>query len=246
MTISLDGIEEKLKRARENIKNLQAEIGRFFEASDYPEIPQDDTDIILKAIAYHKKLAIPPRFSVLAGEIVHHLRSCLDHIVWQFSSPEYRTKHFRIIEFPVRKSRPVDEKSIASHEGKIKGITDTRVRDLINKLQPYNVPDPLDDPLFIIHSMDIIDKHRELVICFSAGGMDFPFAMREVVESYQRVHPELTSAEVAFQFKGHGKLVPQIAFKDFGRRTIQPVIPRLMELFNYVVGVVKAFDGYNN
>jgi hypothetical protein len=244
MTTNLDGIQEKLQRARENITNLQGEIGRFFEASDYPEIPQENTDLALEAIAYHKKLVIPPRFSVLAGEIIHHLRSCLDHIVWQFSSPEYRTKHSRIIGFPVRKSRPVDKKSIASHEHKIKGIADTRVRDLINKLQPYNAPDPLDDPLFIIHSMDIIDKHQELVICSSAGGMDFPLGMRNEVESYQRVHPELTSAEVVFQFKTYGKLVPQVVFKDFGRRRIQPVVPGLMELFNYVVGMGEVFHGY--
>jgi hypothetical protein len=241
-----NGIDEKLKRARENINNLDAEIDRFFQSSDYPTIPQDDNELTLKAIAYHKQLVIPLRFSVLAGEIVHHLRSSLDHIVWQFSALAYREKHFRIIEFPIRKSRPVDEKSISSYEGKIKGVTDIRVRGLIHQFQPYNASDPLGDPLFILHNMDIVDKHQELVLCLGAGAMDFPIEFRDVVESYQRAHPELTPAEAAYKFKSYGKLIPQIAFKDFGGREAQPVVPGLTDLFNYVVLLVKAFAEYIN
>jgi hypothetical protein len=240
MAADFSGIAEKLKRSHENIQNLKVEITDFFNASRYPEIPHDDADLILEAIAYHKQLVIPPRFAVLSGEIIHHLRSILDHVVWQFSSLQYRAKHFRKIQFPICKSRPIDEKSRASYEGKILGITDPEILDLIEKFQPYNSQDPLDDPLVILHDMDIADKHREILVCSSIGGMDFPIAMRDVVENYQCAHPELNSAQVAFQFKSHGKLVPQIAFKDFGRREIEPVIPALTELLNEVVIVVKA------
>jgi len=70
------GIAEKLKRSEENIYNLNSEIERFFEESDYPVLPENDRKTLLKAIEYHKNLVIPPRFSVLAGETIHHLRSC--------------------------------------------------------------------------------------------------------------------------------------------------------------------------
>jgi hypothetical protein len=46
---------------------------------------------------------VPPRFSVLAGEIVHHLRSCFDHVTWNFSvgaTPEHKR-----IDFPGRPSK---------------------------------------------------------------------------------------------------------------------------------------------
>jgi hypothetical protein len=237
-------VSEKLKRTHENIGNLKSEISGFFQSSAYPEIPQEDADALLEAIAYHKQLPIPVRFAVLSGEIIHHLRSILDHIVWQFSSPEYRAKHPTLIQFPIRKARPVDKDSIASYERKIEGIATIELRNLIEQLQPYNAPDPLDDPLLILHSMDIVDKHREIVLCLSAGGMDFPSNMRDVIESYQPANPQLNSAQVAFKFKRHGKLLPQVAFKDFGRREIEPVVPGLTELLNEVVLVVKAFSRF--
>jgi hypothetical protein len=77
--MSFDGIHEKLKRADENIVNLQAEVSRFFQECEYPVMPKVQDKEHTKALAYYKSMKIPLRFSVLSGEIVHHLRSCLDH-----------------------------------------------------------------------------------------------------------------------------------------------------------------------
>jgi hypothetical protein len=82
------GITEKLRRADENIVSLHGEILKFFGESKYPTIPHPDAEEWQEAVDYHKELRIPKRFGVLSGEIVHHLRSCLDHIVWHFSSPQ--------------------------------------------------------------------------------------------------------------------------------------------------------------
>jgi hypothetical protein len=100
------GIAEKLNRSHENIKNLEAEIARFFKESEYPLLTNDKAEIIPEAVEYHRKLPVPLRFSVLSGEVIHHLRSCLDHIVWHFSSGEYRREHMGWIEFPILKDRP--------------------------------------------------------------------------------------------------------------------------------------------
>jgi hypothetical protein len=35
----------------------------------------------------------PPRISVVVGEIVHDLRSALDHLAWQLTLPAKRTNH---------------------------------------------------------------------------------------------------------------------------------------------------------
>src|SRR5260370_884562 len=131
MPQKFDGIDEKLKRASENVRILEKEIARFFQEGKYPVLPEHDKKQLLEAIDYHKQRAIPLRFGVLAGEIIHHLRSCLDHVAWQFSSPEYRKDHVRQIEFPVFEKRPVDKDSRARYKRKIKGITDARVLGLI-------------------------------------------------------------------------------------------------------------------
>src|ERR1700722_16550539 len=104
-----EGVKAKLERSNQNILNLESEIRRFFEESTYPIIPQDDPKLLLEAMKYHQRRTIPLRFSVLAGEIAHHLRSILDHIVWIFSDPIYREKHSVWIEFPILKSRPTDK-----------------------------------------------------------------------------------------------------------------------------------------
>lgn len=238
----IENVQEKLKRANENIRNLEAEIARFFESGEYPILPEHDRELLLKAIEYHKNRAIPLRFSVLTGEIIHHLRSCLDHIAWQFSTEQYRADHPRRIEFPIFDKKPVDKDSISRYDGKIKGITDGEMRLFIESLQPYNSSDPVSNPILILHKMDITDKHRELILSVPTGGRDFPPEMRLFIMTYQRIHPELTAADIAFQFKGHGKLRPQISFTDFGRREIEPVIQGLMELYNAVLVVIREFD----
>jgi len=113
---------------------------------------------------------------------------------------------------------------------------------LIKRLQPYNSPDYIDSPLSIIHHMDIFDKHRELVVHFATGSLVLPASAQPIVESYKRAHPEVTPAELASKFKTYGQLVPQVSFKDFGRREIEPVTQALVELHNVVVKVVGMFE----
>lgn len=234
-----DGVAEKLKRAEENIDNLDTEIATFFQKGDYPVLPKDDGELFLKAIEYHKNRFIPPRFSVLAGEIVHHLRSCFDHVAWHFSvgaTPEHKW-----IDFPVLKERPANSDDRRRYKRKIELIQNAEALRLIERLQPYNAADPLDDALYIINDFDIVDKHRELVISFPTGTVFFPNEMRPIVENYQRAHPELNPLQVARHFQDHGILMPYISFRDFGRREVQPVIPGLVDLFNYTVDAVKQF-----
>lgn len=238
----IEHVQEKLKRTNESIRNLDAEIAAFFQEHEYPIIPEDNKEITLKAIEYHKSLAIPSRFSVLAGEVIHHLRSCLDHLAWQFSSEQYRRGHPRRIEFPIFEKKPVDKESISRYEGKIKGIANPDIRSFIESLQPYHSPDPVNDPLFILHDMDIFDKHRELILISASGGRRLPPEMKSIVEAYEREHPEFNSAEVAHKFKGYGELRPQVSFTNFGRREFEPVVLGLLELYNEVVVILREFD----
>jgi hypothetical protein len=242
MTHPFDGIGEKLKRSNESIKNLEAEIARFFQESDYPTLPKNNNKLLLEAITYHKDRPIPLRFSVLAGEIVHHLRSCLDHIVWIYSSPSYKSEHFRRIEFPIFEARPRDKNESTGYERKIKGIANTAVLALIEKLQPYNSPDPIDFPLFILHQMDIIDKHRELVLGIATGALELPIEIATRYVAYLSGDPKDIPANIKSQLENDTKFVPQVSFKDFGRREIEPVVPALAELNNFVVRVCDQFD----
>jgi hypothetical protein len=234
------GIAEKLKRAIENIGNLYFEIETFFEKSDYPVIPEDDREMLRKATDYHANRAIPPRFSVLAGEIIYHFRSCFDHVAWHFSDLG-KVKDIRGIEFPVFLEEPLNSDDRRRFERKIEGITDPNVRVLIERFQPYKAADPMDDPLWLIHDFNVFDKHRELIPTVPTSSIMLPRDLQEVLETYQRAHPELDPAQVARKFKQHGAIRPNVSFRNFGRRQIESVSEGLIKLCDYTTARMDDF-----
>jgi hypothetical protein len=233
------GIAEKLKRAEENINNLYVEMERFFKESDYPVFPENDPKLYLQATEYHKNRDIPPRFSVLAGETIHHLRSCFDHIIWHFSTGPQKNK--MPVDFPVFAEVPIKQRDITRFEGKIQRVTDPNARALIERLQPYNAADPTDDPLWLIHSFDIFDKHRELILCVTTSAIALPREMQGDLECYQRAHPELDPAQVARHVNSHSASQPCVSFRNFGRREVKSVTEGLIELFEYTICAIGEF-----
>lgn len=162
----LEGINEKLKRSEQNIGNFNLEIEKFLDDGKYRVIRDDNEELIKEFIEYVLSREVPIRFSILAGEIVHHLRSCLDHLIWQLiiingGNPDAIKSEFPIFIFD---RKPANKEETARFRRKIKGVS-TKTEAAIERLQPYNRgAKRLDDPLFVIHEMDRADKHRELVI----------------------------------------------------------------------------------
>src|SRR5277367_435406 len=223
------GIAEKLNRSNENIRNLESEIAAFFDESKYPLLSDDNQKVISEAVEYHRSRQIPPRFSILSGEIIHHLRSCLDHLIWHFSDVTYRetSKNRKFIEFPILEKPPSDVST--QYERKIQGITNTAVRSLIEECQPYKRPNPNESLLLAVHSMDIVDKHRELVIVESTGAAHLPIDLWKRYEN-----GELPISTIGANFKQYGKLIPQIAFSDFCGAESEIVPQALILMYNEV------------
>ncbi len=240
------GISKKLERADENIINLHNEIIRFFKGCKYPVIPKTHEQGWQEVVDYHRDLQIPKRFSVLAGETVHHLRSCLDHIVWHFSSTEARRDHASALEFPIFQAAPSKDE-LKRYKRKVQGITNLRVLALIEALQPYHRPDASDDILLIVHDMDRFDKHRELMIVTACANLTFPAGTRPEtianVVAYKKGKTlsmtEFAAAQRAI--KNDAKVSPQVAFSNFGNREGQFVVPSLMALLNGVSDVAEMF-----
>lgn len=247
MAHPLDGAHEKLERANENILNLEREIAAFLQDGAYPVIPNDKPEAVQEAVESHTNRIIPQRFAILSGEIIHHLRSCLDHIAWQLSSPQKRAQDPRGIEFPIYLSEPVDKDAIRRYERKIEGIGPTG-RKIIEAMQPHRrdpafmLTGPLNDPLWIIHDMDATDKHRELILTSATfdvpvGGMESIWLMLYRETDF----PEGDIVGLGRAFDPNSKVTTQISFREFGGRKIQPVIPGLSKLTRYVHRVLLVF-----
>lgn len=163
----LAGIGEKIKRAEENIKNLNCEIRSFILANPSPyrivrEFQNDGLDYVFTG---YGELEVPPRFAVLTGEVIYLLRSSLDHLVWALVEKQgaaHTTSH----QFPVCGTR---EKFIeACKRRRIEGVS-ASAEKIIESVQPYVSPDPKNYFLTKLDEWNIVDKHRLLLVVAAAA-----------------------------------------------------------------------------
>lgn len=165
----LRGARLKLQRAEEHLGQLIAEHEAFLARNPYRMLAELDPDSDYQ-ILWRVKIVEPPpleRWSSLVGECVHALRSALDHTAYslvQINRPG--TEH---AEFPI-----IKDKYVTDAEGtrlrwpvvgpqKLPGVG-RRPLAQFKWLQPYRRRDGNErfDRLWVIHRMDIIDKHRRL------------------------------------------------------------------------------------
>jgi hypothetical protein len=173
----------------------------------------------------------------------------LDHIAWQLSSPQKRESDPAGIEFPIFSSKPVEKGAVRRYERKVEGISDAG-RKIIEELQPYHrdpaflLSGPLCHPLWIIHDMDRIDKHRELVITMAT----FDIPVRGIESMYLRLYresnfPEGDIVDLGRAFDPNSKITTQISFREFGGGKVEAVIPGLHYLARNVHEVAGMFSG---
>ena len=243
-TNQLAGIYEKLKRADENILNLDVEIGAFLKAGPDAGVAYDKRKAAEEWLKFHVEREIPPRLPVLAGEIIHHFRSTLDHIAWILSSESYRRSHERDIAFPVLSQRSKSpERKQSGYDRKIKGITAPSALALIEELQPYKVANSADHPLAIVSDLDNIDKHRALVLVEATFDALISFPTKVVTS--RMIGGGLKENEDSFSVdpanQSEIKLSRQVAFAQFGERKRQPVVPSLTQLLHALRDIVRKF-----
>jgi hypothetical protein len=243
MAQPLDGVNEKIKRANECICNLDREINTFFDQSDYPIIPDHDDKMFHVVYEYHVKRAIPLRFSVLAGEVIHHLRSCFDHLIWQLSNSLKQFRDPTGIEFPVFDIKPVRKDELSRYERKVAGVS-APAKTLIQRLQPYNLSHPKHSPLFIIHEMDRLDKHRELVIVVPVLGSRRSIDALRTFMKYKQAENNGLPIEFNRAVEMDTKTTPHVTFREFGGRKYEPVVPGLHELVGYTEIVIEDFGRF--
>jgi hypothetical protein len=234
MTDALEGINEILKRANQNIVNLDSEIASFVKNNKYPIVGNKNLQVLREQAEHYGRLIIPIRFSILAGEVIHHFRSCLDHIAWQLAMPIARRDHPTQIEFPVC----AEESKAASSKRKIEMIASPDARNLIRSLQPYLRPDPLNCPIWVIHDLDRIFKHRELPLTLTVFDLGGP-AMNAAAAFY--AHNPIPPAVVR-QLQEHIKITPKVALGNFVKGQPAEVIQGLKALECETIRIIGLFE----
>jgi hypothetical protein len=80
---SLDSVRQKIFRAFEHLKELEAETGRYYETNPgrvVREIEGDPNEYIGRIVTDGP---IPARIPLLIGDCLQNLRSSLDYLIWE-------------------------------------------------------------------------------------------------------------------------------------------------------------------
>ena len=166
MVEQLEAIFDRLDRAEENLNAIKGELLSYYNSDpctmsgEY----QPDEDGRRGNGAWNIKVdRMPARLNTLIGEFLHDLRSALDHLAWQFvlhngGKPSTDTS------FPILKVTPPTNKKGEQTLPNVAGGVSLRARTLVGEAQPYEFgAGYAEHPLWILHQLWNIDKHRHVL-----------------------------------------------------------------------------------
>lgn len=204
---------------------------------------------------------IPLLVALMSGEIVHHCRSCLDHLVVKVAAAngqELLSSH----QFPVCKDIRAFRNDFK--RGRLTGLPFGALRNIL-KLQQFQSEDPEKSILHAIHKTDIRDKHHLLLVAEQTmairekievenhqpqmiiQGMSDPYPKElsnGLVEVFWlNVEPKNASVEFFIEFS------TEVVFQDMGPMSAIPLIDVLGHMVNFtkdaaarMLPYVKDFD----
>ncbi|TIP26637.1 MAG: hypothetical protein E5X67_19090 [Mesorhizobium sp.] len=250
----LEGIGAKIFRADKSISEVQITIGKFL--TTLPEFYSvrkffENNNLDYVFMVAGQRVAVPLIISVVCGEVLHHFRACLDHLVVALAQKHAGTQsnaHY----FPIRMTRSKFDRAVK--EGRLSGVSPSAIA-LIESLQPFHYPDPDRYFLGILHQLDIIDKHRLLLVTTAASRMGnnivlnssgpatitnlIPGGLRTISETEQELC-RIRLAEPQPGFDANIDVGIKIALSDVSGLTV-PVIDTLLMIRDATVELLGKF-----
>ena len=148
----------RVKRAKEQRRDIEREMRAWEKTGAYRVCtqPEAQTGRTLFYIAELK--SVPPLVLDLTGEVIHSLRTALDHLAYQLLLVSSHTPHDFVdtIEFPIFDDA---KKTEAKAFRPIKALRE-EIKESIRKVNPSKSGNPL---LWILHRLDIVNKHRRII-----------------------------------------------------------------------------------
>jgi hypothetical protein len=127
---------------------------------------------------------------------------------------------------------------------RVQGIANPTALAKIYVLQPYLRGSPARDPLWLIHDMDRIDKHRELIVvpCIGqlnlTGSAEIP-AVGQIMPWEIKPRNARITGPATVQMKG--QLTVQVALGEFTQREDQSLVPTLRNFLRFTSDAVESF-----
>jgi hypothetical protein len=233
--------EDKLNRAGQLLRNLDTIIVQWLATDAYCVI--DEPDLCGDSVIRLKPLEPPPRrVAVLVGDYLYNLRSALDHLVYTLAvanlGEPLPEKIARGSEFPIFN----DAISYAKGQSRKIGGIAPEAQKTIEEFQPYHARRLRSHPLWLLHELSNIDKHRAPHLAIAAHlATQPPLPFTEYTAAFKSGRLlEHETEVVRYHMSGRQKKVAFDFFVDlvfahtlFSRRR---VLATLRVLQKYIVG----------
>jgi hypothetical protein len=170
---ALNNILFKVARSHKHLIDLEEAWKKFM--MDIPLRITKTVDIERKiVIVYVEEFKeIPLEIRILAGEVVTHLRSALDQMIWQLSLLFTATPP-KATQFPIYESSKEFEKRGLDQ---VAALND-ELKKIILEMQPYNSTEPKSHWLWVLHRLANDDKHRFItIVATSTTGLGADFLL---------------------------------------------------------------------
>jgi hypothetical protein len=253
MAADLTGPRLKVQRAEKHHRDLAEAIKRYLESHPYKVVTKDNPEAGRRDLIFRVGEEIPASLSLLSGDVVHNLRSALDHLMWQLvhangGEPSYKT------EFPVGRSETHFE---AIRARKTEGISESAL-DVLNSLKPYKGGS---EAFWRIHQLDVVDKHRLMLTVAATSAdliIDAGAVLRDILPSdatfdapkiripgaeatILRDGDVISSAPLEGDTHDHMQFSGHVSFAEPGVVEGESLVPALAELGRFTQGVIESF-----
>ena len=258
----LELVRAKVDRAKEHVDYLKVLSKKFLDSRPYQVYPNHNSQTGECEWFLTKDAAIPAEISLVAGDAIQNLRSTLDHLVWQLIIVNNKIPKPGVTGFPITET--AQEYITSKIRRKIEGVSQA-AECAIDALKPYKAGN---DPLWRLHCMNNIDKHRLILSAASAMALHhlLPSQKREITKIFFGSNPTATSppdltntfikpATATFPLEVGKKFfsLPEsemendftfrlgIAFNEPGIVQGESIVDTVQQLFSLVDNIVNVF-----
>jgi hypothetical protein len=172
MSGHLGGARAKVQRAKENLNDLVVKAREFASFNPYGVVIEDNPNSGERIWRARVSRPIPDTWPIIVGDVVHGLRAALDYLAWELwitNGGDIKDPAATGIVFPVtdptKTFTPEQQETARQRKETTFGVDATAIIDRLQvDIGRKASTDPELKPLFLLHRLDIWDKHRRLHI----------------------------------------------------------------------------------
>ena len=232
----------KIERANEHIEDFRKRVEKFAKTIPYTFSVEHDAERGYHVLTFEAGGGVPRSISLALGDALHNLRTALDYVAFEIVTRADGATNF--IKFPIREDR--DKLKAALTGGEMKVAGSDIIELILDVIQPY--PGGNASALFVLHSLDICDKHFQLTPVFTvvsalvSGRAGLTTIENTVFMVDEGGKMRIVAQPGPFKFQGQVQPAFQVLFGKGQPFEGQAVIPTLHQLSQLISGAVHAIE----